>query len=408
MAIQKLLIIGYIWPEPKTTGAGVRMMEIIDIFQKNNYEITFVSTAEKTNYSKNLNSLNIKEQTIKLNDSSFAVFLKNLNPDVVLFDRFYTEEQFAWQVAQECPQALRVLDTEDLHFLRKARQEAYTYNKEIDYLNSDIAKRELASILRSDITLVISRNEMEILQKQFKIDQALLCYLPFISKNTNTLSSITPDFDTRKNFIFVGNFKHQPNVDAVLELKKSIWPLIVNQLPEAQLYCYGAYAPAAINNLHNPNEGFFIHGWIDDLSTAIKKARVMLAPLRYGAGLKRKLWESIALGTPSVTTPLGCEGISDPSLWNGFIEEDIQLFAKKAVRLYRYKKTWQIAQNNGQKILDSFDDDNDFFISKINAVKNNLKAHRTANFTGTILMHHSMQSTKYLSKWIEEKNKFKN
>ena len=97
--------------------------------------------------------------------------LLNLNPDVVLFDRFMIEEQFGWRVTEQCPNAVKLLDTEDLHCLRKGRHQAFKDKQPFtdDYLFNDFAKREIASILRCDVTLMISEFEMELLSKNFTL-----------------------------------------------------------------------------------------------------------------------------------------------------------------------------------------------------------------------------------------------
>ncbi len=409
--MKKLLIIGYTWPEPKTTGAGVRMMQLIDFFLKNGFEITFVSTAEKTKYSEDLITFGIQEKNIKLNDSTFDEYLKTLNPDIVLFDRFYTEEQFGWRVAEVCPRAMRILDTEDLHFLRNARQHSLKNQEELNFLESDITKRELASIYRCDLSLIISEIEMDLLQNSFNIDNSILQYLPFLFNKRDFSAKSLPTFEERNHFIFIGNYKHAPNVDAVLELKNTIWPLISKQLPEAEMHCYGAYAAQKIKQLHNSKERFFISGWTDDVTVAIGNARVMVAPLRFGAGLKRKLIEAMQYGTPSVTTKIGCEGISNGILWNGFIEENPIEFADKAVLLYSIKNCWQEAQKKGFEIINTKFESSIFeseILEKIKYILKNIIKHRNTNFVGSLLMHHTLQGTKYMSKWIEEKNKPKN
>src|SRR5690606_22494590 len=130
--IQKLLIIGFVWPEPKSSAAGSRMMQLINAFQSFGYDITFASACAKTDNAFDLKTLNVQTETIQLNHSSFDDFIKQLQPDVVLFDRFMTEEQFGWRVAEHCPTAMRILDTEDLHGLRKGRQQAFKDGKPFD------------------------------------------------------------------------------------------------------------------------------------------------------------------------------------------------------------------------------------------------------------------------------------
>jgi len=131
--MKNLLIIGFVWPEPNSTAAGSRMLQLIELFQKNGYAVTLVCAASKSDKSFDLDTLNIQTFDIQLNDSSFDVLVKEMNPDIVMFDRFLTEEQFGWRVAENCPEAIRILDTEDLHFLRSARQIAYqSYFKTLD------------------------------------------------------------------------------------------------------------------------------------------------------------------------------------------------------------------------------------------------------------------------------------
>ena len=146
-----LLVIGFVYPEPNSSAAGTRMLQLIEAFQEQDYNITFATTCKKSENAFDLESLGVNVVEIVLNHSSFDVFIKSLNPAIVLFDRFMTEEQFGWRVSEHCPGALRILDTEDLHFLRKGRQKAFNSNQETDisFLKSDIAKREIASIYRS-------------------------------------------------------------------------------------------------------------------------------------------------------------------------------------------------------------------------------------------------------------------
>ena len=185
-----------------------------------------------------LESLGVAKKPIALNCFSFDVFVKELNPSIVLFDRFMMEEQFGWRVAENCPDALRLLDTEDLHCLRLGRQKAFKENRKFtteDLLVEDVAKREIASILRCDISLMIAEYEIELLQSVFKIDSNLLYYLPLLLEPIeDSIIQNLPSFEGRKKFIFIGNFLHEPNWNAVQFLKETIWPLIRKQLPEAE------------------------------------------------------------------------------------------------------------------------------------------------------------------------------
>lgn len=414
-----LLIIGYVWPEPNSSAAGSRMLQLISFFQQQGYQVTFASPAQRTEHMINLGTLDVISVDISLNCSSFDEFISELKPDVVMFDRFMMEEQFGWRVSEQCPQALRILDTEDLFCLRHARHDAYKKNQMMvdgdqlssdllssDLLSSDLAKREVAAIFRSDITLMISPKEIELLVELFKVDSSLLHYFPFVF-NQDQLEQVNPSYEQRQGFISIGNFRHPPNWDSVLWLKQQIWPLIRKQLPKAEIYICGAYPPPKATDLHDQKSGFIVKGWVDDAFKVMQSARVCLAPLRFGAGIKGKLADAMLCSTPSVTTYIGIEGMQTSLPWAGEIANDAQSIADAAVKLYQDADTWQNASELGQKNAHLlFEQHKHFssFSSRLKQVLTNLTAHRQNNFIGSMLNHHHHKSTKYMAQWIEVKN----
>jgi len=409
--MNNLLIIGHTFPEPTTTAAGTRMMQLISLFQEQGFSITFASTASVSGKSVELLKLDIITETIKLNDSSFDEFISKVNPSIILFDRFITEEQFGWRVAEQCPNALRILDTEDLHFLRKARQEAI--KKGILVVEADLytenTKREIASIYRCDLSLIISEYEMKLLQETFKVPKSILYYLPFLVAHlSEEKNRALPNFEERNHFITIGNLLHKPNVDSVLFLKKEIWPEIRKQLPTTEIHIYGAYAPQQISELHNKNEGFLIKGWAEKVSDVMKNAKVCLAPIRFGAGLKGKLLDAMIYGTPSVTTSIGAEGMNGELPFSGIVCDDVKEIISASVMIYSDREKWFKAQQQGFKLIDKrFRRElfSEGFNNKIESIKKNIMSHRNKNFIGQLLQHQTLQSTKYMSRWIEEKNK---
>lgn len=408
---RRLLIIGPVFPEPNSSAAGSRMLQLIELFQQRDLEITFASAAAESEHATDLSEFGVKQVSVKLNDSSFDDFVKELNPQIVLFDRFMTEEQFGWRVAENCPNAIRILDTEDLHCLRHARQEAVKQNRDFQAsdLFNEVAKREIASIYRCDHSLIISEYEMEVLKATFKVDEALLHYLPFM------LDSVTEEdqkawlpFEERQHFVTIGNFLHPPNWDAVQYLKTDIWPLIRKELPEAEMHVYGAYCSDKHRQLHSAKDGFLIKGRAESAAEVIGKARVLLAPLRYGAGLKGKLVEAMQCGTPSVTTSIGAEAMHGNLPWNGTIANSPEDFAQAAVQLYTDKTAWEIAQQNGAEIINQIypkEKLGSAFIQRLEELQAHLETHRQQNFIGSMLMHHTMRSTEFMSRWIEAKNR---
>ena len=415
--MKKLLVIGYVWPEPNSSAAGSRMMQLLELFQKQGYKIKYSSPAMLSEHMIDIESLGIDKVEIELNNSSFDEFVKNLNPDVVLFDRFMMEEQFSWRVDKECPNAVKLLETVDLHCLRDARQTALKNNiypcemNDLEF-HTDVAIREVASILRCDLSLMISEVEIEVLKTQYKVNEDILLYLPFMYEalDEKKCKEKWPTYSERKNFVTIGNFRHVPNWDSVLYLKNIIWPLIRKKFKNAELHIYGSYPPKKAQQLHNPKQGFHIKGWAEDALDTLSQYRVCLSPLRFGAGMKGKLADAMLTGTPSVTTPIGAESMYAGYDWPGSIADSDEGISNAAIELYKNELLWQEKQNNIFSIVNNIFNkkiNEEKFINRISDILNSLENHRDKNFNGKMLRHHTLKSAMYMSQWIEAKNKVK-
>ncbi|WP_282160735.1 glycosyltransferase [Ulvibacterium marinum] len=409
--MKKLLIIGFTWPEPATTAAGSRMLQLIRFFLGQDYHITFGSTAKETEYSMDLESLGINKVPLLLNDSGFDVFVKELAPNIVLFDRFLTEEQFGWRVAEFAPNSLRILDTEDLHSLRHVREKCQKNAKEFSssfWKQDNITKREVASIYRCDLSLIISDYEMKLLEDVLNIDSALLYHLPFMLEPiTNQKIWEWLKFDDRKDIICIGNGKHAPNVDALQWAVRDIWPMIRKELPKVHLKIYGAYFHQKLKQLHNPEKGIWVEGWVEDIDAIAQNARLVLAPLRFGAGAKGKLIIAMQNGTPSITTSIGAEGMYEDYKWPGKIADNANNLVQAVITLYQNESEWESAQENGIELINTFYSakrHSQYLNMRLQEVQKNLEKHRDNNFVGSLLMQNTLSSTKYMAKWIEAKN----
>jgi glycosyltransferase involved in cell wall biosynthesis len=409
--VNKLLVIGYVWPEPKSSAAGSHMLSLIRLFVENDWQVTFATPAQLTEYNFDLAQLEVSLHTIKINDSSFDHFISELQPNAVVYDRFMMEEQFGWRVQEAAPSALQILDTEDLQCLRNARHEALKSGSDftLEHLNSDLARREIASIYRCDLSLIISDFELELLKTYFKLTDELLLHVPFMLD----IERLTPnplEFDQRQHFVTIGNLRHAPNWDSILYLQ-TIWPQIRSAIANAELHIYGAYTPPKATALHNPKMGFLIKDRAECVDQVMRNARVCLAPLRFGAGIKGKFCDAMRVQTPIVTTDIGAEGMTFGQPWPGMIADTANQIADSAIELYQNKKTWYAKQSLCHSLLKNHYDSTKIgqnLITRVNSLMNDLESHRKQNFIGSMLNFHSMRSTKFMSKWIEEKNKSTN
>ena len=402
----RILIIGLVWPEPTSSAAGWRMLQLIEQLKSLSTDIHFACAASRSESSFDLKTIGLTEHDIVLNSESFNEFVAKLKPDLVVYDRFMTEEQFGWRVKQELPNVLTILDTEDLHFVRRARTQAFKNNTSVNFDTTD-CYRELSAIHRCDLSLIISEYEYDLLVDYFKIPPKQLLYLPFVEQEiSETERQKLPDFQQREHLMFIGNFIHEPNYQTVLQLKK-FWKDIRKQLPKAEVHVYGAYTPEKVYQLHNISEGFLVKGKAEDVHATMQKYKVLVAPIPFGAGLKGKFIDGFKNSLPNVTTLVGSEGMNAEN-WGGLLAIDNDEFVDAVCRLYQEEMLWK------QSVLNGFNIINKKFSEKIwnNVLKDQLfdmmknpDAHRRDLFVQKMLWQNQLQATKYMSLWIEAKNK---
>jgi hypothetical protein len=401
-SFNNVLILGKTWPESSASAAGIRIQDIMRLLAPQCSQVHFASAAQRSEHSDDMGC--IVCHTVQINDDGFDTWIAALNPDLVIFDRFMTEEQFGWRVQDHCPEAIRVLDTSDFHGLRHAREVALKTQAPVDLYN-EIALREYAAIARCDLTLLISPIERDLLIDAFHIDPDLLYWLPFIQPRPD--EAAWTSFESRQHMLFVGGYKHAPNVDAVQWLKAEIWPLIRAQLPTVECHIYGPYAPVSITQLHQPKQGFYVQGRVDDIRLAMQSHRVNLVPLRYGAGNKGKVIDGWATGTATAMTPVAAEGMVNDFPDDFHPSDSAVAFAEQAVRLYQDAAYWQAAQAFGRNaIIDGTDADihGDPFVQRLFGLKNTLSEHRHRNILGRLLSQQQYRANEFLSRWITLKN----
>lgn len=212
--------------------------------------------------------------------------------------------------------------------------------------------REIASILRADKTIVSSDFEKRLLIESFSIPESKLFVAPFYYPRSHEKQL---PFHRKKDFIFIGNFRHPPNKDAVLWLKHKVWHKISKALPDATLRIYGESALSEDFALNNQEERFIVKGQLKPqfLYSTLSKHRINLAPLRYGAGIKGKITDGWYSGTPCVSTSIGLEGMNDGSPWGGLVADNEDDFAEAAIKLYTDEVLWNECKDNGDRMLDT-------------------------------------------------------
>lgn len=409
----KLLVLGHVWPEPQSSAAGVHMMSLLHLFRQQGYHIVFATEAKPSDWSMDLQSQGVECYRIQMNDSSVGELFQQLAPDVVLFDRFLTEEQYGWLIDEHCPDALKVLDMEDLHCLRHARQvwvkqhQLAVASQQSDLcLLNDYAYREVAAILRCDISLVISEAEFELLQQVLQVPAAQLLYCPFLVEPQRKLTEPMM-FSERQGCLMIGNFFHAPNWDAALWMTQHIWPRVRDALPDVNLHLCGGYPTDKVRQLHNPGKGILVQGHVESVQQWMQQCRLNLAPLRFGAGLKGKVMDAMLCGIPTIGTQMAFEGLVDVQGVSQQGVQQVDHFAEAIVQHYQDQQRWQALLTQQQGWLSRFQYEAHALrvFAHIRDYQTNLVQVRQRNFLGRMLLQQQFRSTKYMAKWIEAKNK---
>ena len=422
MARRLLFLSSTLWPEPNASAAGVRTSALLKFFSKKLPNSVYYVGPPQTNAIAKLPE-GINGYAMKPNRSeSISSILLKISPNIVVFDRFYSEEAYSFHVKNKLPNALRVLDMQDFHALRLGRQnfversdgELMTIDKVTSYRSEvtqdKVLKRELSSIHRSDLVLVCSAAEVQILSDEYGISRDKLILAPlFYDTNKRHQYNL---YSERKHasFVSIGGWQHPPNLDAAKWLRYHIWPIIKQSLPEASLSLYGAYPNHHSSKLHDPALNFHILGYVDNLEV-LGSSIVSLAPLRYGAGLKGKIADSWSYGTPVVTTSIGFEGMHDSDnldSWGGLVASDAESFASLSIKLSTDQHLWKNCQETGFLLLEKLFSHNENLKNVWESLMkgfNDLPTLREQNITGELLWCQNARSTEYFSRWIELKEK---
>ena len=259
--------------------------------------------------------------------------------DIVVLSRCQFARKHVADVRSYLPQSRIIFDTVDLHFLREESEARLTGDLEIQRKAQETKQQEYELIEQSDETWVVSSTEQRLLQKQWP-DKSI----QLVSNIVNVFGSKTP-FALRRDWLFIGGFQHPPNIDAVLFFLGEIYPLVSERLGDAKFYIIGDKAPPEIVAL--ATEKIIVAGLQRDVRPFFDSVRLSVAPLRFGAGVKGKINQSMAFGVPVVATSLGVEGTDLRDREDIIVANAPEDFARALVELYESEELWNRLSENG-------------------------------------------------------------
>ncbi|HET6783247.1 MAG TPA: glycosyltransferase [Pseudoxanthomonas sp.] len=339
---RQILIVDEAVPQPDRDSASLRLFNLMKMLRQENAHVVFLATehAPPPQALAALQALGVETWYPPFSQSPPA-WVSSHGPrfSVVLACRYHLAEKILPLARKHAPQARFVLDTIDLHYLRESRAAELAGNAALAKAASQTRQRELSAVAAADATLVVSGTEREVLAKDAPSSKVE------VLSNLHEVAGPGLPFAQRRDLVFVGGFRHTPNVDAVRWFVQEVLPLLRPRLPDAVFHCIGGDVPDSIAAL--AQEGVVIHGHVPSLEAAMNGMRVAVAPLRFGAGVKGKVNLSMAHGQPVVATSCAVEGMHLQDGVDVLVADDAQAFADAVARLYSDEELWNWLARNG-------------------------------------------------------------
>lgn len=346
-------------PEFDKDSGSRRLTEIIKLLIANKIGVFLLADFKEyrfaTNYVQYFKDLGVVVYEPSINNSGKLItkndFLKQVLPfaNFAWLHRPEIFEKYYPIVKKNKPDLKIFFDMVDFHYLRFKREYELTANPDIMKNADKYLKLELDNCQKADKIIVISDIEKETLKDFYKEDSKIVSIgnIHQYIENKNSVS-----FEDRKDLLFIGGFDHKPNVDAVQYLSNEIMPLLWKSEPEISISIIGSNPPESILKLNS--DKFKIIGFAKEVSPYFLNSRIFLAPLRYGAGIKGKIGQSLEFGLPLVTTSIGAEGFNFKENRNIIVGNTSQEIVENILLLYKNKEVWEKISSDSKKVIESF------------------------------------------------------
>ena len=338
-----VLVIDESTPRTDRDSGSLRLVNLMRLLRDEDAHVVFlpVDRAHDGTYTEALQQLGVEAWHAPYAERP-ATWLRRHGRrfDTVVVCRHFIAREFMTALREHAPQARIVFDSIDLHYLRERRGAELAGDAAMLRAAERTRALELDVIARSDVTLVVSDAERELLR-----GDAPRARVEVLS-NLHHIAGPGRPFAHRHDLVFVGGFRHPPNADAVRWFATSVFPLIRARLPDVRFHCIGGDVPDEIAMLAS-EPGVVVHGHVTDIAPYMDGARVAVAPLRYGAGVKGKVNLSMAHGQPVVATSCAVEGMHLRAGEDVLVADEPQAFADAVVRAYHDAELWQRLSTNG-------------------------------------------------------------
>ncbi|MBB4650818.1 glycosyltransferase involved in cell wall biosynthesis [Aminobacter niigataensis] len=342
-----VLMVDGVYPRPDRDSGSVDAVNFIQIFQELGFRVIFFADTEYTEespYRENLEEMGVNcicapaywsvEEFLRAHGGRI---------DVAFLSRVYCGGRIIEEVRRNCGDAKIVFNTVDLHHIREEREARMRGDRKAINRAQGTRERELAVARLADVTIVVSHEERRLLNQV--IPGTPVSVVPLIRGVPGRKSG----YLERSGIGFIGGYLHRPNTDAVTFFLDQVWPEVRKRLPEVKFYAMGADMPEHIRT--RKDAGYVAVGHVSDLAESLEQIRVMVAPLRYGAGAKGKVVTSLAHGVPCVVTKVAAEGMALVHGQSVLIADSPGELAEQLVRLYTDEGLWNELSDGGYSLI---------------------------------------------------------
>jgi len=342
-----VLVINDTLPEYDQDSASLRLYTLLKLWSELDYHICFVAdnADTETSYRRVLEDLGIEvfcgehkvQQAMAWRHFAVALICRvEVGHRYIPFVRLLSPETRIWY------------DTVDVHYIREQRQADIEQDQQLAHKAEQTKHKELHNCRSSDEVITVTHED------GLHIQQDLPWRSFQVIPNIHTQpTQPAVSFEQRDGLVFIGNYNHAPNEDAVYYFVEEVLPLILQQLPNVIFYILGSHMREKMRNWAATSPNLQAIGWIDEVEPEFAQRKVFVSYLRYGAGMKGKLGQAMALGLPVVTTQIGAEGMGLQDGENALISDQPEDFAQAVCRLYQDAELWQKLAEQGQTYIEN-------------------------------------------------------
>ncbi|WP_245705844.1 glycosyltransferase [Bizionia paragorgiae] len=356
---RNVLIVDEIIPEFNKDSGSRRLKEIISILLQNNIGVFLLADYKHHRYnSEYIESYKKMGVTVYYpaihKGELFTIkdFIKKIASqlDFAWLHRPHIFHKYHSIVVNANPKVKLIYDMVDFHSVRLQREYELSKNELHRVESEKYLELEVNNSKLADVTIAISETDKLFLLEHYNKPEQIKVISNIHQHLTKPLDF--KSFENRSDLLFIGSFRHKPNQDAIRFLHDEIMPIVWKEIPGLKVNIIGSYATDFVKALNT--ETFNIIGFVDDVKEYFNNSRLFIAPLRYGAGIKGKIGQSLEYSLPLVTTSIGAEGFDFMDKEEVMIANTAEEIADKIINLYTDKKLWEFTSDTCESILEPF------------------------------------------------------